>query len=79
VSFVAPGVDAEELRAAIGLVRRLEPVRDTRGVGKADLPLNTATPVIDVDPETFVVTVDGDEIEPMPVDELPLAQRYSLF
>jgi urease alpha subunit len=25
------------------------------------------------------VWVDGEEIEPAPVSELPLAQRYSLF
>ena len=43
------------------------------------MPLNDALPRIEVDPETFVVTVDGEEIEPRPASELPLAQRYSLF
>ncbi len=50
-----------------------------RDCGKADLPENTATPDIHVDPETFTVTVDGDTIEPAPVAELPMAQRYFLF
>jgi urease subunit alpha len=54
-------------------------VADTRGVTKRDMALNDALPDIAVDPATFVVTVDGDEIEPQPVTELPLAQRYSLF
>jgi len=26
-----------------------------------------------------VLTVDGEEVEPAPATELPLAQRYSLF
>jgi urease subunit alpha len=54
-------------------------VADTRGIGKADLPENDALPAIGVDPETFVVTVDGEEVVPAPAHELPLAQRYSLF
>ena len=54
-------------------------MRDTRGVTKADMPLNDALPSIEVDPETFVVTIDGEEIEPRPVSVLPLAQRYTLF
>ena len=52
---------------------------DTRGVGKADMPLNDACPEIRVEPDTFHVWVDGEEIVPDPVSELPLAQRYSLF
>jgi len=43
------------------------------------MPLNDALPEIRVEPDTFRVWVDGDEIEPAPVAELPLAQRYSLF
>ena len=54
-------------------------VSDTRSLGKADMPQNTACPEIRVEPDTFRVWVDGEEIEPRPVDELPLAQRYELF
>ena len=43
------------------------------------MPLNDALPEIRVEPDTFRVWVDGDEIVPDPVAELPLAQRYSLF
>jgi urease subunit alpha len=32
-----------------------------------------------VEPDTFTVRVDGEVIEPEPVAELPLAQRYHLF
>jgi urease subunit alpha len=43
------------------------------------MPRNSAMPSIRVEPDTFRVWVDGEEIEPAPVSELPLAQRYSLF
>jgi urease subunit alpha len=63
----------------LGLEARVVPVADTRGVGKADMPLNDACPDIRVEPDTFKVWIDGDEVVPDPVAELPLAQRYSLF
>ena len=43
------------------------------------MPHNDAMPKIEVDPDAFTVTVDGELIEPEPVSELPMAQRYSLF
>jgi urease subunit alpha len=61
------------------LESRLVAVQETRSVSKADMPLNDACPEIRVEPDTFKVWVDGDEIVPDPVSELPLAQRYSLF
>jgi urease subunit alpha len=79
VSFVAPAALEGGLAERLGLQRTLVPVADTRGVTKADLPQNDALPSIAVDPETFVVTVDGSDVEPAPVSVLPMAQRYSLF
>jgi urease subunit alpha len=48
-------------------------------VAKSDLPLNDALPRIEVDADTFTVRIDGDVIDPDPVTELPMAQRYFLF
>jgi len=79
VSFVAPAALADGLAERLGLRRRLEAVRDTRAVGKAQMVHNDALPRIDVDPETFAITIDGDLVEPSPATELPLAQRYQLF
>lgn len=61
------------------LRRPLRPVRRTRGIGKADMVLNDALPAIEVDPETYTVTVNGERITSQPVPVLPLAQRYFLF
>ncbi len=44
-----------------------------------DLPFNDALPKITVDPETYTVTADGEELRCEPLAELPLAQRYFLF
>ncbi len=54
-------------------------VEGTRGIGKADMKLNTACPVIEVDPETYRVTADGELLTCEPATVLPMAQRYFLF
>lgn len=79
ISFVAPAALEDGLAERLELRRELRPVADTRGIGKADLPGNGATPEIEVDPEAFTVTIDGETIEPEPAAELPLARRYNLF
>lgn len=62
-----------------GLNRTLLPVRKTRGLTKKDMRLNDALPQVEVDPETYRVLVDGEEITSEPAKILPLAQRYFLF
>jgi urease subunit alpha len=79
VAFVAEAAIDALLGDRIGLKRPLAPVENTRVVGKRDMPLNDATPRIEVEPDTFVVRVDGEIVEPDPVTELPMAQRYHLF
>jgi urease subunit alpha len=79
VAFVAPAAIDALLSDRIGVRRALVPVSDTRSVGKADMPLNDAMPRIEVKADTFEVRIDGQVIEPDPVDVLPMAQRYFLF
>ncbi len=73
LAFTAPDAEVD------GLEAQVVPVKDTRALRKTDMPLNDALPEIRVEPDTFRVWVDGEEIVPDPVAELPLAQRYSLF
>ena len=54
-------------------------VKNTRTVRKQDMLLNDYQPVIDVDPQTYVVRADGELLTCEPASELPLAQRYFLF
>ncbi|BEL12539.1 urease subunit alpha [Actinoplanes sichuanensis] len=79
LAFVAPAAIDALLSDRIGVKRALVPVGDTRSVGKADMPLNDAMPRIEVKADTFEVRIDGQVIEPDPVDVLPMAQRYFLF
>ncbi|MGH8931806.1 MAG: urease subunit alpha [Egibacteraceae bacterium] len=79
VAWVAPVALEEGLASRVEVRRPLLPVAGVRRLGKADLPLNDATPEIRVDPDTFAVFVDGDPIVAAPAAELPMAQRYFLF
>ena len=78
-SFVSPDALQDGLAGKLGLTRSLTAISSTRNVTKASLPNNTALPDIQVNPETFLVSIDGQVIEPAPVSELPLTQRYTLF
>ena len=77
--FVAPAALDDRLADRLAVRRRLVAVKDVRGVGKAQLPLNDATPDIVVDPRTFAVRIDGELIESAPAASLPMTQRYFLF
>jgi urease subunit alpha len=63
----------------LGLRKRIVAVSNCRKIGKADMIHNSATPKIDVDPETYEVHADGDLLTCEPASVLPLAQRYFLF
>ncbi len=79
VHFVAPAAIDDGLADRLRVARALVPVDDVRRRGKADLPLNDATPRIEVDPDTFTVRIDGEVWAEEPATELPMAQRYFLF
>jgi urease subunit alpha len=78
VAFVSPRA-AEQGLDALGLARRIVPVRRCRRVGKADMALNDALPRMEVDPETYEVRADGELLTCEPAAVLPLARRYALF
>jgi urease subunit alpha len=63
----------------LGLEKVIRPVSGIRTLTKGDLKYNDATPDIQVDPETYQVTVDGEDVTCEPSDVLPMAQRYFLF
>jgi urease subunit alpha len=77
--FVAPEAMGSGLAERFGITRRLAPVSNTRSVGKADMILNDLLPDVRVDPDSFAVRIDGELVDPQPVSELPMAQRYFLF
>ncbi|MFF7411535.1 urease subunit alpha [Streptomyces lydicus] len=79
VNFVSQQALEDNLPERLPLAKRYEAIRSTRGVTKADMRNNDALPRVQVDPDTFTVTIDGELVEPRPAAELPMAQRYFLF
>ena len=80
VLFVSAAAMEADLGRKLGLSRPLVPVGNTRGsIGKASMVHNDATPVIEVDPETYEVRADGVLLTCEPATVLPMAQRYFLF
>jgi urease subunit alpha len=67
------------VRDQYGLCKTVVAVEGCRDISKADMRLNSATPDIKVDPETYTVTADGEHLTCEPAASLPLAQLYSLF
>jgi urease subunit alpha len=79
VTFLPQAAIDAGVPATLGLKRIIAPVKGTRGIGKRDMKLNDALPVIEVDSETYEVRADGELMICEPAKELPLAQRYFLF
>ena len=79
ITFLSKAAIQAGVPEELGLERIIKPVSGIRTLSKADLKFNGETPDIAVDPETYTVTVDGQEITSEPSDVLPLAQRYFLF
>jgi urease subunit alpha len=78
VTFTSQAAHQSGIRERLGLQRMVEPVRGCRGIGKADMLRNDLTPEIRVDPETYVVTVDGVHATVPPAQTLPMTQLYFL-
>ncbi|MDE6095751.1 MAG: urease subunit alpha [Muribaculaceae bacterium] len=76
MSFVSQAAYENGIKDKLGLESIIYPVHGVRQLSKADMVRNTATPHIEVNPETFEVTVDGYKAYVAPAKELPLAQLY---
>ena len=74
-------VSQAAMNAGVGdrLQKSAVAVSETRKIGKKDLKLNQAMPVMEVDSETYEVRADGELLTCEPAIELPMAQRYFLF
>ena len=77
VTFVSRA--ALEPASKLGLAKKLLPVANTRKIGKHSMVLNSATPRMEVDPETYEVRADGRLLTCAPAKVLPMAQRYFMY
>jgi urease subunit alpha len=69
----------DQVESQYDLLKEAVAVRHCRDIGKKDLKLNDLQPTIEVDPETYRVTANGETLTCEPAKKLPLAQLYNLF
>ena len=80
VTFVSRAALDAGLKSKLGVEKEMVAVENTRGgISKASMVHNSATPHIEVDPETYEVRADGELLTCEPATVLPMAQRYFLF
>jgi urease subunit alpha len=77
VTFVSQAALQKSER--LGLAKTLVPVTNTRKIGKHSMMLNSATPRMEVDAETYEVRADGRLLTCEPASVLPMAQRYFMY
>ena len=79
VTFISGAALERGIERKLGLMKPVVAVRDTRKLKKQDLPLNGATPRIEVDAQNYQVRADGELLWCEPAVILPMEQRYFLF
>lgn len=79
VAFVSQVALDDGLASRLNIRRPLVAIENCRGFTKVDMPENAALPRIEVNPDTYAVTIDGELIDHEPAAEVPMAQRYFLF
>jgi urease subunit alpha len=76
VTFMSQAAIAAGVPEKLGLERHVIPVRNCRSIGKQHMVRNARVPDIQVDPETFKVSVDGEITTIEPAEELPLTRLF---
>ncbi len=79
LTFVSRAAFESGIGERLGLAKQVVPISATRQLRKADMIHNSATPHMEVDPETYEVRADGALLVCEAAVVLPMAQRYFLF
>lgn len=79
VTFTSKLAIRNGISKKIGLKKKLLPVKNCRKIGKKNMLYNDLVPKIEVDPETYKVTVDGKLVTTEPSQKLSMARLYHLF
>ena len=78
VNFVCKRAYEADLGRKLGLRRSFAPIKNVRGLRKRDIVRNSATPKVEVDPQSFEVRADGDLLMCPPAAKAPLTRRFLL-
>lgn len=79
ITFVSKAAADSNIKERLSLQKNVLPVKNCRNISKNDMRFNNRTGNIEVDPENYSVTVDGENITCSAAEILPLAQKYYLF
>jgi urease subunit alpha len=79
MTFMSTAAVEAGVAERLGLDRWVEPVRNCRAIGKAQMVRNDKTPEIDVDPETYQVSIDGRPATVPPASEVSMSQLYYII
>jgi urease subunit alpha len=79
VTFTSQAALADGVGDRLRLQKRLVAVKGTRNISKQDMVRNDLLPKIEVDPETYVVRVDGKVATVGPAERLSHAQLFYLM
>jgi urease subunit alpha len=79
VTFTSKLAIRNNLSKKLGLKKKLLPVKNCRNIGKRNMLYNNLVPKIEIDPETYKVTVNGKLATTEPSEKLSLARLYHLF
>lgn len=79
ITFLSQAAVDGGVAEKLGLRKRTYPCHGIRNLSKKDMVLNDQTPEITVDPQTYVVTVDGNPVSCDPAQTVPLGRLYHLF
>ncbi|MBR8829602.1 MAG: urease subunit alpha [Chlorogloea purpurea SAG 13.99] len=79
LTFLSKAAMKGNIPERLGLRKKAVAVSNTRELTKAQMKLNNALPVMEVNPETYEVKADGELLTCEPATVLPMAQRYFLF
>lgn len=76
ITFVSKRAMELNIKEKFGLQRQVMAVKNTRSISKRDMVRNAYLPKIEVNPETFAVTVGGKHMTVNPLKDISLNQRY---
>ncbi|MFI3226965.1 MAG: urease subunit alpha [Clostridia bacterium] len=79
ITFLSKYAYEDKILDKLGVKRISLPVMNCRDIGKKDMKFNDVIANIEVDSETYTVTVDGEVITCEPFEEVALARRYFMF
>ncbi|PVW14636.1 urease subunit alpha [Marixanthomonas spongiae] len=79
ITFVSSYAFENDIRDELNLKKKVLPVKNIRNMTKKKMKLNSETPDIEVDPQTYEVRIGDKVLTCDPVKEVPLGQRYFLF